>query len=188
MDEPRLREIRLDADDLVVDIVVVGGISADHLERVERKTVPAVVVDSLAGREGEEEGGLSDGEARDGLGEHGAERVEQEALEGVVVERTKGVRDVEPVVYRVDVLVEELVYVHRAMEEVLPGVEDDPGMGGQQRVRIPISRGEHVHGNEDLHDRDDIPIEEINQPRRRVIEEAKEGVRLLVQGGGEEPA
>ena len=127
MDEPGLREIRLDADDLVVDVMVVGCVSAEHLERVERKAVPAVVVDGLACREGEEKGGLSDGELRDGLGEHGTQRVEQEALDGVVVERTKGIWHVEPVVHRVEVLVEELVNVHRAMEEVLPGVEDDPG-------------------------------------------------------------
>ena len=75
MDEPGLREIRLDADDLVVDIVVVGGVSADHLEGVKRQAVPAVVIDGLAGREGEEKGSLSYGEARDGLGEHGAKRV-----------------------------------------------------------------------------------------------------------------
>ena len=76
MDEPGLRKIRLDADDLVVDIVVVGSVPTDHLERVERKAVPAVVIYGLACREREEEGGLSDGELRDSLGEHGAERVE----------------------------------------------------------------------------------------------------------------
>jgi hypothetical protein len=126
MDEPRLREIRLDTDDLVVNIVVVRGVSADHLERVERKAVPAVVIDGLAGREGEEERSLSYGEARDGLGKHGAKRVEEETLEGVVIERAKGVRHVEPVMHRVEVLIQELVDVHRAMEEVLPGVEYDP--------------------------------------------------------------
>jgi hypothetical protein len=99
MDEPGLREIRLDADDLVVDIVVVGGVSTDQLERVERKAVPAMVVDGLAGRECEEEGCLPDREVRDGLREHGAERVEEKAFEGVVVERAKGVRHVEPVVH-----------------------------------------------------------------------------------------
>jgi hypothetical protein len=131
VDEPGLREIGLDTDDLMVDIMVVGGVSADHLERVERKAIPAVVIDSLAGRDGEEECSLPYGETRDGLGQHGAKRVEQEALDGVVIERAKGVRHVEPVMHRVEVLVEELVDVHRAMEEILPGVEDDPNRGGQ---------------------------------------------------------
>lgn len=129
MDEPGLREISLDADDLVVDIVVVGGVSADQLERVKRKAVPAVVIDGLAGREGEKERCLSYGEARDGFGEHGAKRVKQQTLDGVVVECAEGVWHVEPVMHRVEVLVEELVDVHRAMEEVLPGVKDDPDRG-----------------------------------------------------------
>ena len=99
MDKPGLREIRLDAYDLVVDIVVVGSVSTNHLERVERKAVPAMVVDGLAGREGEEEGRLPDGEVRDGLGEHGAQRVKEKTFEGVVIERAKGVRHVQPVVH-----------------------------------------------------------------------------------------
>ena len=65
---------------LVVDIVAVGGISAEHLERVERKGTPAVVADGLAGQEGEEEGSLSDGEAHDGL-------IEDDRREGLLLLR-----------------------------------------------------------------------------------------------------
>ena len=126
MDEPGLREIRLDADNLMMYIVVIGRVAAEPLERVEREAVPAVVVDGLAGGEDEEEHGLADREARDGLGQQGAERVEQEALDGVVVERAVGVGDVQPVVDRVQVLVEEPALVHEAVEEVLPRVEHHP--------------------------------------------------------------
>jgi hypothetical protein len=53
--EPGLRKVGLDADGLVVYIVVVCCVASDHLEWVEREAVPAMVVDSLAGREDKEE-------------------------------------------------------------------------------------------------------------------------------------
>jgi hypothetical protein len=54
VNEPGLREIRLDADSLMMDIVVIGCVAAYHLEWVEREVIPAVVVDCLAGGEDEE--------------------------------------------------------------------------------------------------------------------------------------
>lgn len=44
-----------------------------------------MVVYGLGGGETEEEAGLADGETRDGFGEDGAEGVEKETFEGVVV-------------------------------------------------------------------------------------------------------
>lgn len=126
MNEPGLGKIGLDADDLVVYIVVVSRVAGDHLEWVEREAVPAVVVDRLAGGEDEEEHRLADREARGGLGEHGAKRVEQEALDWVVVQRAVSIRHVQPVMDRMEVFVKEPVYVHRAVEEVLPCVERHP--------------------------------------------------------------
>ncbi|KAF8260518.1 hypothetical protein EI94DRAFT_1895775 [Lactarius quietus] len=40
MDEPGRREIRVGAEDLAVNVLVVGRIPAQHLERVERKSDP----------------------------------------------------------------------------------------------------------------------------------------------------
>ena len=69
MDKPRLRKVRLDADGLVVYVMIVGRVSAEHLERVEREAVPAMVVDGLAGGENEEKHRLADRETCDGLGQ-----------------------------------------------------------------------------------------------------------------------
>jgi len=126
VDEPGLGKVGLDADDLVVYIVVVCCVAGDHLERVEREAVPAVVVDCLARGEDEEEHRLADREARNCLGEHGTKRVEQEALDGVVVQRPVSIRHVQPVMDRMEVFVKEQVKVHRAVEEVLPCVERHP--------------------------------------------------------------
>ena len=86
-------------------VVVIGRVAAEHLERVKREAVAAVVVNRFASGEDEEEHRLADREARDGFGQQGADRVEEEALDGVVVERTVGVGHVEPVVDRMQVLV-----------------------------------------------------------------------------------
>ena len=100
--EEGLREVRLNAPRLVVDIVVGGVITSDVLHGVPGKRVPAVVVDGLDGREAEEEGALADRHVRNQVSDAGTERVEEEALEGVVVESAVGVGDVEAVVARVE--------------------------------------------------------------------------------------
>lgn len=45
----------------------------------------------------------------------------------MVVQRAEGVRHIQPVMYRVEVFVQELVYVHPAVQEVLPSVDNEPG-------------------------------------------------------------
>jgi len=126
VDKPRLGKVGFDADGLVVYIVVICRVTGDHLERIEREAVPAMVVDCLAGGEDEEEHRLADREARDGLGEHGSKRVEEEALDGMVVQRAVSIGHVQPVMDRMEVFVKEPVKVHRAVEEVLPCVERHP--------------------------------------------------------------
>jgi hypothetical protein len=88
VDEPGLRKVGFDADGLVVYVVVVCRIATDHLERVERKAIPTVVVHCFAGGKDEEKHRLANRELREGLGEEGTERVEQNALKRMVVKRT----------------------------------------------------------------------------------------------------
>lgn len=59
MNEEGLRKVLLDTDRLVVDVMVVGVVAEQELERVERKGVPAVVVYRLERGKGEEEDVLS---------------------------------------------------------------------------------------------------------------------------------
>lgn len=109
----------------MMNVVIVRRIPADHLQRVPGQIIPAMVINGFACREEEKECGLADSQTGEGLGERSTQRVEEEALEGVVVESAERVRDVESVVYRVKVLVEEFVDVHGTMEEILPCVHDE---------------------------------------------------------------
>ena len=60
VDKPGLGKICFDADGLMMYIVVIGRVAAEHLEWVEREVVPAVVVDRFAGGEDEKEHRLAD--------------------------------------------------------------------------------------------------------------------------------
>lgn len=101
--EEGLREVGLDAPALVVDVVVRRIVARDVLQRVERQRVPAVVVHRLHHATREEGHAHARAEHRDLVPERRAQRVEQEALDRVVVERAVGVGDVEAVVARVPV-------------------------------------------------------------------------------------
>ena len=87
--------------------MVRGIVGRDVLQRVPGERVAAVVVDRLDGAAHEEEHAQPRGEQGDLVGEPRAERVEEEALYGVVVERAVGVGDVEAVVAGVPVGCEE---------------------------------------------------------------------------------
>lgn len=104
-----------------------------------------MVVDSLQGREGEEDQGTTVTHATEKEGQRGSNTVHQKALEGVVVKGAKGVGDIEAVVTRVEVLVEIWHVVEEAVEEVLPCVEEAHGeeeAGGGLKVIV----GDVGHG------------------------------------------
>jgi len=71
-----LREIRLDPDDLMVDIVVISIIATEHLERVKGETVSAVIVNRFHGTESKQENSLPNREHGNSLGYHGTKTVE----------------------------------------------------------------------------------------------------------------
>lgn len=125
--EEGLGKVGLDAPGLVVNVVVGGIVVGDELEGVPGKGVAAVVVNGLHGGKGEEAGALEGGHAGNFETNTGAESVEEKALKGVVVEGPVGVGDVETVMTRVESGVEPTVHVHQAMQEVLPGVENEDG-------------------------------------------------------------
>ena len=106
--------------------MVVGVIAREQLQRVEGEAVAAVVVNGLETGHEEEEHGLARRHVRQELRDAGANSVEYESLERVVVERAKCIRDVQPVMHGVELLVEPAVRVHRAVEEVLPCVDNEP--------------------------------------------------------------
>ncbi|KAL3646483.1 hypothetical protein CASFOL_011663 [Castilleja foliolosa] len=123
----RLRKVILIPIQLMMYIVISRVVLKERLEKVAGQPKPAVVVDRLEGCEREEENGSPWGHSGNEEREGPTDRVEEDTFERVVVQGSKGVGNDETVVLRVDVLVEELVVVHVAMHEVLPGVQDRHG-------------------------------------------------------------
>ena len=83
---------------LVVDVVVVGIVGARELEGVPRQPVAAMIINSLEGGDAEEEHGLAGTKLAEPFGDASAGGIEEEALDGVVVECAKRVGDVKTVV------------------------------------------------------------------------------------------
>lgn len=121
--EEWLREVVFVPVELMVDIMIRSVVPEEEVKYVSWQPEAAVVVDSLHGREGEEE----DGRPRRHAGGHerecAAHGVQQKALDRVVVLAAEGVGDDEAVVPGVDVAVQKLVDVHVPMPKVLPCID-----------------------------------------------------------------
>jgi hypothetical protein len=109
----------------MVQIVVLGIVPKDGLEGIPPDVVSTVVVHRLDRAYPKEDDGLSDGHPCCRVSEDGTERVQEEAFNRVVVERSKRVGDVETVVHRVEMAVEEGDRMEESVEEVLPSVDDE---------------------------------------------------------------
>lgn len=101
-DEEGLGEIALDAPALMVNIVVGGIVRGEVLQRIPGEGVSAVVINGLDGRAGEEPHGLAVGHPGNQEANTCTSGIQKETLNGVVVESTESVRDVEAVVTRVE--------------------------------------------------------------------------------------
>ena len=130
----------LHAPALMMDIVIIRVVVRDPLQWVPRKSETRMIVNGLEGAHGEEEDALADAHTGQFESEQGADCIFEEAFEGVVVERSKCIRDVEAMVARVKGTVEPLMFVHLAVDHVLPSVNEE----GRESV---------------LEERDDDPIE-----------------------------
>jgi len=122
-DEEWLREIVLVAVQLMVNVVVGAVVVEQDVEGVEGEPEAAMVVHALDCRKRKEEDARPGGHPGDEEREGPRRRVEEEALQGVVVEGAVDVGDDEAVVLGVDVLVQHLVHVHVSVHEVLPCVQ-----------------------------------------------------------------
>lgn len=130
--EEWLAEVGLDAPALVVNVVVTGVVAGNVLERIPRKSVTAVIIDSLDSAASKEPHGLSASHTSEHVGNTSTQCVKKEALEGVVVQSAISVRDVKTVVTRVESCVEPLVHVHGSVQEVLPCVDNEDSEGELQ--------------------------------------------------------
>lgn len=127
MHEEGLGKVGLDSDNLVMDIVIVCVVTGHELQRIPREGVTTMVVDGLQRGDGEEDHGLPSGEARAPFRDGSPQCIEEEAFDGMVIKRPESIWHVQAVMPGMEVSVEELVDVHSAVEEVLPGVDDKHG-------------------------------------------------------------
>lgn len=109
----------------MVQIVVLGIVPKDGLEGVPPDVVSTVVVHRLDRAYPKEDDGLPDSHPCCRVCEDGTERVQEEAFDGVVVEGSERVGDVETVMHRVEMAVEEGNRMEESVEEVLPSVDDE---------------------------------------------------------------
>lgn len=119
-DEERLRVVVLVPLELVVHIMVRAVVVEQELKRVPGQPQRAVDVDGLDRGEGEEVDARPGSHPREEEGHGPSDGVEEETLDGVVVQGPVGVGGDQGVVDRVDVLVQELVDVHVPVPKVLP--------------------------------------------------------------------
>lgn len=97
-----------------------------------------------------------------------AERVEDEAFEWMVVERAKRVGNVEAVVDRVDVSVEELVRVEIAVPDVLPRVENESRRERGRKVEDAVSYETRFNATTPAL-RSITPLNQLTRQRRTAI-------------------
>lgn len=98
----RLRKVGLDAPCLMVDIVVSSIVGCDELQRIPGKMIATMIIDSFHCRTGKEAGALAHSHACHLKRNTSTERVQQETLERVIIQSPKSVRDVEPMVSRME--------------------------------------------------------------------------------------
>ena len=98
-----------------------------ELQRVPREPEAGMVIDRLDSAERKEPHPLADTQARTLEREQRADGILEEAFQGVVIERAEGAGDVEPMVADVEGAVEVGGGVHGAMDEVLPGIDEEHG-------------------------------------------------------------
>jgi hypothetical protein len=127
-------------------VMVVGIVCEQKLAGVPCEPVTRMVVYRFYRADGKEEDGLTDGHARQLVRDDRAEGVEEERLGRVVVECAESVGDVEAVVDRVDVFVEEAVGVEEPVQEVLPCIEEEAGC----QSRVCCKRGCDLQGKDEL--------------------------------------
>lgn len=109
-----------------MNVMIVCIVPEEELQRVEPEAISAMVVNGLHGPESKQKRRLTDGHARHALREERAHRVHQKSLQWMVVLRTEGVWNVQPVMHRVEVTIQEFARVEEPVKEILPSIDDEP--------------------------------------------------------------
>ena len=110
----------------MVNVVIIRIIPADVLERVEREHISTMVINSLEGCKCKEKNCLSNCKTGTRHRCEIAERIHDKRLNGMAVQCAKRVGNIDSVMDGVDVSIEKLVHVDKAMEKIFPCVSDEP--------------------------------------------------------------
>ena len=108
-----------------MDIMIVGIIVRQPMQRVPRESISSMVVDGFERGQSEEPHSLADIHPREFEREGRSHGIQHESLQGVVVEGAERVRDEEAVMPDVEGEIEPAVHVHGSVEEVLPRVDEE---------------------------------------------------------------
>jgi len=108
----------------MMHVVISGVVRCDMLQRIPWESISAVVVDSLYSRASKEPHTLPNGHACHQISQASTERVQQKPLNWMVIERAESVGHIKSMMARVQGSVQPFVHVHRAMQEVLPSIND----------------------------------------------------------------
>ena len=143
----------------MVDIMVVRVVLAEHLQWIPRETVSAVVVHCLECGDDEEQRRFPCRHECDSLGKGSTDTVKKETFQWVVVQRAICVGYIEAVMNGMEGFVQESVEVHGTMQEVFPGVNDEPVVRSVRHTRT--SEIADLHPQEELQRRYRPPVYDI---------------------------
>lgn len=127
MNKKWLTEISLNAELLVVNVMVCASVGKHNLKRIPGEFVAAVVVHGFYCGEHKQCKVFSVGKPNNNRGNTRTQSVEKKPLGQGVVKRAKCVRNIKSVVHGVHVSVSPLVSVHEPVQNVLPGIDNEEG-------------------------------------------------------------
>ena len=109
-----------------MNVVIIRVIPAEVLEGVEREPISTMVINSLESRKCEEKNCLSDCKTGTRHRCDITERIHDKRLDWMAVQCAKCVGNIDSVMDGVDVFIEKLVFVDKAMDKIFPCVSDEP--------------------------------------------------------------
>ena len=74
-----------------MNVMIIGIVAEDELQRIQGQAISAMIIDSLHSREHKQDSCLADSHHRKRLSNHCSKRIQEEALEWMIVKRAIGV-------------------------------------------------------------------------------------------------
>lgn len=121
--QERLGKVGLDTIRLMVNIVVIRIVVKEQLTRIPPDLVSTMIIHRLGRRNGEKQGSLTDRQSNQLFRQYSSNRVHDQPFNRVIIQRAKSIWDVESMVDRVEMTVEESISVAQPVQGILPSVD-----------------------------------------------------------------